>query len=223
MTTFANDTFTGTAGTLLSAHTPETGGSWVLCTGTSGTLQLTTGGRIRGSAASVEGDYLCQGVPGSADYAVQADLWSGSSTQTNYAGVFARSDASGGQNATTGRAYLGQYDHSPLAWQIFKAVNNSYTQVGSSFSSSLTASTTTTFKLTMTGTTIVLNVAGVDRVTATDSAVTAAGLAGVFISSGTSADNATFALDNFSATDAGGAASTFPPLPAIWHNPLLPQ
>jgi hypothetical protein len=223
MAVFDNDTFTGTAGTLLSAHTPETGGSWAICTGTSGTLQLTSGGRIRSSVASVEGDYLCQGVPGSADYALQADLWSGSSSQTNYAGVLARSDANGGVSAG-GNAYLGQYDHTALAWSIQKAIGGSYTQVGTAFSATLTASTTTTFKLTLSGTGLVLNVAGTDRVTTTDSAITGAGKAGVFVSSGNAIDNATFALDNFSATDGGsGPASIYPIHPHAWRNPLLPM
>jgi hypothetical protein len=221
MAIFDNDTFTGTTGTLLSAHAPGTGGSWVIATGVTPTAQLTSAGRVRSSAASSEADYLCQGTPGSADYVVQADLWSGSSARSNYAGVLARADANAGASAG-GNAYLGQYDGSALAWSIQKAVGGSFTQVGTAFSATLTASTTTTFKLTLTGTSLVLNVAGTDRVTATDSAITTTGKAGIFISSSLVTDAFSLELDNFSATDAS-AASIFPIHPHAWRNPLLPQ
>jgi hypothetical protein len=222
MATFDSDAFTDTTGTLLSAHTPTAGGSWAICTGTTNTARITSGGRTRNSFSAGEADYLCQGTPGSADYTVQADLWAGSSAATNYAGLYGRSDPSGGQNGTTGKTYLSLYDGGAPGWLLTKAVNNTFTQLGSTFSQSLTLSTSTTFKMTMTGTSLVLNVAGTDRVTTTDSAVTAAGQAGVFILSSSLTDNTALELDNFSATDAV-TASTFPPLPAVWHNPLLPM
>ena len=102
----------------------------MIATGNANTLQISSAGRARGSNASQEADYLCQGTPGSADYDVQADLWSGSVTATNYAGVLGRSDASAGTNASTGKAYLGQYDHAALAWSIVKGNNLEWTETG---------------------------------------------------------------------------------------------
>lgn len=56
------DTFTGTAGTLLTAHTPETGGGYSLHPVYTGNLQLVGNGRVR----SVDGNYglvLSNAVP----------------------------------------------------------------------------------------------------------------------------------------------------------------
>jgi hypothetical protein len=223
VTTFANDTFTGTTGTTLASHTPDAGGSWVANTNSGGNAQLTSSGRLRGTSSSVEADYLCQGTPASADYNVQCDLVTGSSASTNYAGVFGRTEASGGSNVSTGATYFFMYDRSVPGWQLWKGVNNNFIQLGSTFASTIPTNTTTTFILKMLGTSIKGTVAGTDQISTTDTGgPSLAAKAGILLSTGTAIDGNSLELDNFSATDAA-AASTFPPLPAVWHNPLLPQ
>lgn len=70
------DTFTDTAGTLLSAHTGETGAAWTLSAGREGSAALiSAAGRVYCSAGGAGlPDYTASGVPATADYDVVADL-----------------------------------------------------------------------------------------------------------------------------------------------------
>jgi hypothetical protein len=173
---FASDSFTGTAGTALTAHTPDVGGSWT----NPGSISsvLSNANRVRGNTAGNESDHLNQGTPAGADYDVQVDLIPLTVT-SSYAGVAGRSDATMGTN------------------------------------------TTYTILLQMRGSAQTVLVNGVSTVTGTDSAVTAAGKAGILIRDAAASNAADYHLDNFSAADA--VTSIYPIHPHAWRNPLLPQ
>jgi hypothetical protein len=216
---FASDTFTGTAGTALTAHTPDVGGSWTNPGGISSVLS--NANRVRGGTAGNESDHVNQGTPAGADYDVQVDLIPLTVT-ASYAGCAGRSDATMGTNASTGRVYLAFHDGTlgTPAWTLQKGVNNTYTNIATS-NATLTANTTYTILLQMRGSAQTVFVNGVSTVTGGDSAVTAAGKAGILIRDAAASNTADYHLDNFSATDA--VTSTFPPVPKVWHSPLLPM
>jgi hypothetical protein len=216
---FASDSFTGTAGTALTAHTPDVGGSWT----NPGSISsvLSNANRVRGNTAGNESDHLNQGTPAGADYDVQVDLIPLTVT-SSYAGVAGRSDATMGTNGTTGRCYLAFHDGTlgTPAWTLQKGVNNVYTNIATS-NATLVANTTYTILLQMRGSAQTVLVNGVSTVTGTDSAVTAAGKAGILIRDAAASNAADYHLDNFSAADA--VTSIYPIHPHAWRNPLLPQ
>lgn len=189
MATFAQDLFTGTNGTAISAHTPDVGGSWVAHPASGDTLVIASN-RARSSGG--EGDYYNNGTPGSADYDVSADLFVASNS--NYAGVTGRA------STTVVTWYGAGYDNGNTRWEFFKGVAGSFTTLDTS-TATLTASNTYNVKLSMLGTTIKLIVDGVTLKTATDSAIAAAGKSGCYSQSGAGSG---YHIDNFLAADAGG-------------------
>jgi hypothetical protein len=217
MATFASDTFTGTAGTALTAHTPDVGGSWTNPGGISSVLS--NANRVRGGTGSTESDHINQGTPAGADYDVQVDLIPLTVT-ASYAGVAGRSDATMGTNASTGRVYLAFHDGTAATpcWTLQKGVNNTYTNIATS-NATLVANTTYTILLQMRGSAQTVFVNGVSTVTGGDSAVTAAGKAGILIRDAANSNTADYQLDNFSATDAVAAVAHIPP-PAWQQNPV---
>lgn len=175
---------------------------------------------MRGNATG-EGDYLCNGTPAGADYDVQADIIPLTLVAGSYGGVAGRSDSTLGGGAGV---YIGFYDNTAAVnkWVLQKGVGGTYTNIATS-AATLTANTTYTILLQMRGTALTLSVNGTVTISTTDGAVTAVGKAGLLLNNnGTPSDTVDFHMDNFSATDAV-AASSFPPLPAVWHNPLIPQ
>jgi hypothetical protein len=72
---FVVDSFTGTAGTLLSARTGETGATWTRHDPYgSGTAVLTPAGRVRSSGKSGLAAYYASGTPATSEYDVQATV-----------------------------------------------------------------------------------------------------------------------------------------------------
>lgn len=92
MSSFLVDNFVDTAGTLLSAHSPNTGGAWSQQNGTTGTLQITASNQLR-STAGGNTIYTNAAAPAGTDYTVAArvDLLSPSA---GLDGIIARSDPS---------------------------------------------------------------------------------------------------------------------------------
>ena len=199
------DSFTGAAGTLLSAHTPETGTSWTRWVNDTITGYLTGANRIRKDNVTGGVGYYTATVPASANYKVEADVVVQSLTTGDHIGVIGRWDIT----ATTGSGtfYLARYETSSSSWQLLKSVNGTATSLGS-FAQTLSVGGTYRLGLDMSGTTIRLLVDGVSRISATDSAVTAAGRAGVRLGAGSDSapegESTGLQLDNFQTTPATG-------------------
>lgn len=189
MTTFLSDTFTDTNGTALGSHTGETGATWTQQTGAAG-VNTIQGNALYGPASG-NGIYYCSGVPASADYTVTAPFTFGSSTWPSIFGVGGRMSTS----AQTG--YFGIWFNSGGFFQLYKYVAGTLTQIGSDRTATKAADTFT-LSLIMTGTTIALRVQRSsdsqwlvgnstwsatpgDAISATDSAITAAGRAGMWL------------------------------------------
>lgn len=134
-TPFLTDTFSDTAGTNLSAHTPDTGGSWAYASGSpSSTMLITAAGRARNNYAgqSVAIDSVAS-IGNAAT--ITWDL-TPVSTAAGFFGV-------GIGASTTGiLGYEARYDTGSAAWSIFGfGTGGVYSQLGSA-STTLTAGAT---------------------------------------------------------------------------------
>jgi hypothetical protein len=171
---FMYDTFTDTDNVSLTSHTGEVGATWVR----NALLDATATAKVANNRIitnnGVNGLWYASGVPASADYHVYMDFYAvrnSSSFGAGYLGPTAR--------LATGAAtcYYGAY--SAGAWGIGKIVAGSFTGLGTPTTMALVAATTYRMDLSVIGTTITLKVDGVTMATATDSAISAVGLAGI--------------------------------------------
>ena len=197
MTQFASATFNGTATTELSALDSN----WVKHpTSGSGITQVASdGARLRHGSDVNEARYYHSASPSSADYSVSADI--------------IKVGSGGGSPAVCGRMsttqsdyYYARYSSSSGGWQLYvsRAAGTVVTQLGSTYTQTLTVGQAYRLTLDMVGSTIRLLVDGVQRVTATEANLTAAGKAGLRDSNTAGSDTNYYMLDNFSADEAGG-------------------
>lgn len=176
---FLSDTMTGTNGTALTAHSPETGGAWSAQSGYTPSPENTIQAN-RMLAGSGVGVYRNAAVPASADYYVECVLdWVSTLTADNI-GVTGRA------SAAANTFYFARWSQSAGGFQLFKCVAGTNTQLGTTYVAAF-ASGSRAIRLTMTGSTIAMSVDGVERVSVTDTAITAAGFAGVRAGLATSA------------------------------------
>jgi hypothetical protein len=195
----ASDTFTDTAGVTLQSHTAAIGSPWTKHAASTTDAVITNSNRIRKNGSSTLGAlYYSSGVPASADYTVQADVYRPGSEVTNdLVGIVGRLDTA---NAL-GTYYGAVYDKTAGSWVLYSMDNGVKASLGTPYNASLSNGVSYHVSLDMNGSTIRLLVNGTQRVSATDSTVTAAGRAGVtmgFGASNTTVDNTTgMHLDNF--------------------------
>jgi hypothetical protein len=183
------DTFTGADGTLLTAHTGETGATWTKVTGVG---FLTNDMEIRSNRARGLGNYgreVASGVPATAEYDVQADIYVASVSDA--AGVVGRCASSGDS------CYLAQYDSTSGAWQLYETVG--YTLLGS-FSQSLSVTQTYTIKLQVRNATKKVFIDGVERISSADNSITAKGSGGIQF--GVTSETTGLHVDNFTVVNA---------------------
>lgn len=191
---FAADTFTDADNTLLSAHTGEIGATWTKHPQSGGGDMKVSGNRLAGSVAADYSFYTPSGTPAGADYDVQATLRTNGDT-ASVAAVMGRFDTT----ALTG--YRAMYSGFSGTWVLSKFVAGSQVDLGT-YAVAATADTDYDVKLEMRGSAIKVYIDGVERISVTDSAVTAAGTAGVEIYS------TGITLDSFVAVDAVVTALT---------------
>jgi hypothetical protein len=199
----ASDSFTGTAGMSLTSRTGETGAGWtkwipaLVTANDSSNAVLSNGGRLRRDAPGGV-TYFASGTPTLADYQVSTDVILKTSLAGDYAGVVGRAQLS--DTTGQGTRYLAAYSTDYAAWVLTKSIAGTASVLGQ-YSQTLTADRSYAVTLDMRGTTIRLLVDGVERLSATDSAIPAAGRAGVLLGSGTAgvAPTGTTAMqiDNF--------------------------
>lgn len=186
MAQFASENFNGTDFTELSVHNS----AWTRHTAYTVNSEIYTN-RLKQTAAGTSA-YWHSGTPINANYTVDIDIYV--VTNIGFTGVIGRVDTA----ADT--FYMWRYFQSAGAYQLYKAVAGTYTQLGSDSTATLTVGGSYPIQLKMDGTNIEGFVSGVSKVgPITDSAITAKGKAGLrgnngFLSSG-------YHLDNFSADD----------------------
>lgn len=175
-----NDTFTDTNGINLTAHTGESGATWTAATISTGTAAI-SGNRAHADAGLFN-IYFTSGAQGSADYSVFARIHVFSLQAGSSAGSVGRwTDAS--QDG-----YILLYDVDGAQWTIFSSVSGSFGALGS-FSQVLTVGNDYDIELRMVGTSIKAIVNGVERISVTNSAVSAAGKLGMWLNSPTTSSS----------------------------------
>lgn len=211
MAQFASDAFTGTEGDLLSTYSAN----WTLHTSYTGTAEIASS-RVRQTSTTTTA-YYHSGTPATADYSVSADLFMKDTNGGDGAvGVIGRVDTA----ANT--LYMARYNGGATdGWQLYKAVTGTFTQLGSTSAQSLTAATAYNVKLEMIGTAIKLykELSGTATISATDSAITAAGKAGIRCATNGLApsDTTGIHLDNFSADDVASGVTLIELTAAIFN------
>ncbi len=195
------DTFTGTNGTLLEAHTGEDGATWTQQVISEQDGVITDANRTRKNGTGVA-VYTTSGTPASDDYAVEGDVYVRTLIANDAIGVLGRYDTS--ITTGTGTWYLARYSNAGTPrWELYKDINGTQTMLGS-FNQTLTAGNTYRVRLEMVGTAIRLYVDGVQRVNVVDASITT-GVPGVRLGSPGSAVNVTnttgLHMDNYRVYD----------------------
>lgn len=187
------DDFNGsTSGTSLESRTPQRGGPWQRAASSTAGAALTAAGRVRQSS---EGENLTTLVasPPSADYDVSADVVAvgepAPAAAADQVGVVGRMDPA------TGNYYAAAYADG--IWTLTAHVNGADRFLGD-WREPLAVGATARVTLRLRGSKVMLVRNGVARVTATDTAISAAGRGGVLFEGKSNRDEAAGRqLDNF--------------------------
>lgn len=172
-----NDTWTDADGTSPAAHVGELCAAWTKIFGT-GSALISSNRLRQGSGNSY---WRSSAIPSSADYSVSAVLHYKSAV-AGLAGVIGRmTHAAGAFDPDYGNGYYAMWSGYLTGWTLYKRINGTYTQLGSTSSATLTANTDYTIELVMSGTSIEVFVDGVSKISVTDSTITAAGGIGVIM------------------------------------------
>lgn len=194
MAQFVRDTMTGTGFLDLDdplEHTPEAGGPWLRNPATPSTRWYLQSNQCH---CGDPGAVYASGTPQSADYYTECDYII-YNPDTVGAGLTVR------QSTSDLTMYLTRYEGG--RYILAKWVAGSYTELGAYTVNHL--GTTHKLRLTATGTSIVVAVDGVNRISVTDSSITAAGKAGMTAGAANDVGSGKH-IDNFIAVD-GAAAS----------------
>lgn len=205
MALIGTDTFTGTNGTNLTAHSPDTGGgTWVLAPSTPGTVAKLNG------TGGVYGDYTFlynNQVIGSADYSVtmKSRIAPGGDTDGSPGPVIRHSSS-----AATGYTVIWSLEVDGTGWHMYKRVTNTLTVIGAYLGDSPAVSERTVIFKAI-GTTLTFTVDGVDRITVTDASIAAGGFAGIWVIDGSGGEGNPLAYSDswsVSTIDAAAVKST---------------
>ena len=198
MAIIVNDTFTGTSGTLLSAHTTDNGKSWINPGAATDTIKLDGSGRAYATGSATQ-FYYANVVPASADYSVEADFVFLSAT-SGYPGICLRCSSDGSNRYYAIYNPAGSIQFYPFTAGVQGAAL-------ASFSFTATAGATNHLKLTAVGSTFTVTLDGTTVITTTSTAITAAGFPGIQeYGADTLAGGLHF--DNYQATDSSSSAAT---------------
>ena len=175
MAIFVSDTFAGTAGTsITAAHSGQvTGATWTAMTGWgSSAAIIDNANRMIGNAAAASSLFYASGVPGSADYDIEADVYIASATDN--VGFLGRCSTSADTR------YLCYFNLSAGQITIYVQVNGSNTGSSSTISQTFTGGQSYHLRFSLRGTLLIVFVNGVQVLAFTDSQISAAGRAGIY-------------------------------------------
>lgn len=192
-------TFVGTAGANISTL------GFSLLSGDTGSFLITAAERARRSTNSSNAQYTWPtDLPSSADYDVEADFTFLSDNTTERVGIIGRASSSA---RTFYLARIYNISSTTANVQPWKAVAGAFTQLGSNYA--ISSSGTYNIRLSMAGTAIKVFVDDVERISVTDSSVTAAGRIGVYTSTDTQthSDTTGIHIDNLTASFAAGGTT----------------
>ena len=192
----SSDAMAGTAAATLQSRAGEIGANWTKHPISTADAVLTSTNRVRKSGTTAAALYYASGMPASADYTVESDLYvATTNVASDAAGVVGRLDP----NNTQGTYYLMRYEQAGQAWSLFSVVNNSWSYLAGA-GQTLAQGQTYRMALDMKGSTIRMLVDGVQIASVTNSSITAAGKAGIMLGGAgttTDTDGTGYHLDSF--------------------------
>lgn len=145
---YAADTFTGTNGTLLTAHAPTVGPAWLAAPGSAGT-PLLSGGELVGDGTVTNSSMFVDALPSSADGIVSARMRYGGANY-EYTGISARMSASA---ETRIDAVIGNAGVTAATYKIFEVIAGTGTELGAIQVADQTAGVQMDVELELIGTT----------------------------------------------------------------------
>lgn len=195
-------TFTGTAGTELSAYDSD----WQRYSGDTSTILISTAGtRARRGTSGADCQYTYAGwTPSSANYDVEADFVVMSTTLTERFGIVARCDPA------SRTFYLARFTAgSTTATISLLKANNASPTIITSYNMTVAANDVVKIRLSCNGTTIKVFVNDVERISVTDSTVTSAGRMGLYYTSDSSTPSGFSGvhIDNLTAYEVGAGVT----------------
>jgi len=169
---FVQDTFTQASLTPLASHTGEVGATWTAVpTMTINDLRVSSSGRLYNTTTFANYG-RASGTPPNANYYVEGVI-----TFLPVISGDAGAGIAGRVSATVQTLYFTRYSESAGAWQLYSIVNGTTVLLASFVAAR--PSTDATVRLTMNSSTISVSVNGTQVISVTNSAITAAGHAGV--------------------------------------------
>jgi hypothetical protein len=200
------DNFTGTDGTLLDAHAPDTGTSWTRLWGTAGTNAEINTNRVRSDGDLNSGVmYTADGTYPSADYDITCTMVT--LVALNDRPIYLMVRIQDQENM-----YAVRLETTATESSLYKKVSGTWTAIGSLFTKPANGSV---IKLEIIGTALKFYDDGVQLASATVSDISAAGKAGIGFGGGAELTNSlddgdtTNVLDTLTVNNLGGGGSAY--------------
>jgi hypothetical protein len=167
------DTFADIAGTSLVDHTSDSGHTWVNHQGYSGVLKIGADGKVYSTSGDVVHLVYLDNAPPTADYDVEGTIVGGTTPTATTAMLALRI------NTSANTYYMAGWERtSPGQWRIYKVISGTSSLLGSA-ADTLAEGEERHVRFTARGSTLELYVDGIEVISVTDSAITAAGRAGL--------------------------------------------
>lgn len=183
------ENFTGTTGTELHAY----GALWITNGAHTGVFEINANRAVLRGTPSASGCYYYNQQPLSADYDISCTI--NTTSTISCGGIVGRCDP------TASTFYTARWNAGFI--QLYKFVAGTSTLLGSGVSQTMTSGQDYTLTLSMSGSTIRVLWDGVQKISVTDTAITAIGYPGIRANSGSTV----FYYDNFSVTNMPSASS----------------
>lgn len=170
---FPSDTFTDTDAKTLETHVASDGGTWTKSSGSGAGSATIDANRVHNTNDATLHIYRHSYVPPITDYRVEVDLVMLSDNDLSYAGIGARI------SSTANTLYSFVYRCDANLWRLEAIVNGASTAIIGSVGQVLTVGQTYRIALDVRGSTVTAFVDGVQIASGTDTAIPAAGFAGI--------------------------------------------
>jgi hypothetical protein len=201
MAVFVSESFTGADTSDITTHTGETGATWAIHPNSTSSASVSIFSNRMGTANS-DAIVYASGTPATAEYDVAADLVVVTVVGFNH-GICGR------MSTSANTFYMARYT-SGSNIELYKRVAGTFTVLSSAASGTITAGQTYALKLEIRDAAKKVFLGGVEIVSSTDNAITAAGKVGIRSAGGNTNSSTGGFLDNLTATDAaanGGQAA----------------
>lgn len=216
MATVASDTFTDTNGTNVSAHTPDSGGSWSVVNGATSVIFSNA---ARGASGTFS--YMVHSAAASTDNETCTINWTLKTALAT--GAIVRYNASGGHNY-----YFGRYNPTGNVLEFWRVIAGALTLLKNTTGFTPSGTQDFTLKASGTGATVTLEILvdGVSKDTYADThanRITTFGKGG-FTHGSAGADTTGLHINTFTFTDdagGGGTASLVLPRAGMAHRSLI--